>query len=69
MLERNGLDAIVEIAEMLGGAANSGKSFGSCAAQFRIFQDADAKAAKLFVEDFAWEEWGGERRRLGRGRP
>ena len=48
--ERNGLDAIVKVAEMLRGAADSGKSFGSGAAEFRIFENADAKAAKIRLQ-------------------
>ena len=47
LFEGKRLDAVVEVAEMLGSAANGGKRFGSGSAEFGIFENADAQAAEI----------------------
>ena len=46
-------DTIVEITQKLRGAAQGGKSFRCCAAEFWIFENADAQAAQGGVSDGA----------------
>ena len=68
LFEGDGLDAIVELAEMLGGAADGGESFGRGAAEFGIFQDADAQALKCLRWNFTKGDWSRQRvARIGSG--
>lgn len=51
--ERDGFDAIAEIAEMLSRTANREQSFRRGAAKFGIFEDADTEATRLFWVNIA----------------
>lgn len=57
----NWFDAIVEIAEELGRAAESGQSFRRRAAEFSIFENSDAQALQIRCGDSADRHWRRER--------